>query len=122
MSLETVRTDYVKERVVLQAWKTRMGLTEEVTEVPPESQMSDEYKEGWITYLNFVLKISKRMIDMCDDALANNGNTNLLVQKLNQEADAYENLADQARKHGLSELGDMLEHECAARRLLVTEL
>jgi hypothetical protein len=123
MSLADVKDEYVKEQVVLQAWKTRMNHVGPISEpVTPESQMSSEYKQGWTFYLNQVLSISARMIAACEQAQQSGGGTTALKQLLNDEAAAYTAMADEAAKHNLPELCAMLKHEASSRILIIGEL
>lgn len=114
MSLQSVKTDYEKELAVLQAWKTRMGLSFVTNEVPPEFLMSDEYKCGWRTYLDAVMAIGVRMIAECENAAAA-GNNNALKALLTKEAEAYNKLALEAQSLELPELETMLRHEAKSR-------
>ena len=118
MSLQEVRADYAQERLVLEGWRNRMDILTPVTEVPPESAMSPEYRQGWKHYLKAVISISNKMLSMCDDAAAS-GDVEPLRTLLRKEADAYDTLAIQARdlpNVDLSELVTMLKHEARSRR------
>ena len=118
MSLQEVRADYAQELLVLEGWRNRMDIFTPVTEVPPESAMSPEYRQGWKHYLKAVISISNKMLAKCDDAAAS-GDVEPLRTLLRKEADAYDTLAIQARdlpNVDLSELVIMLKHEARSRR------
>ena len=121
MSIETVKADYEFELEVLQSWNERLDIFDEVTEVPPESKMSDDYKVGWRKYLFQVLKIGRRMVKMCEEA-EESGDAGALKQYLEKEADSYDVVASAARKEGLEELVVMLKHEAESRRGISAEL
>jgi hypothetical protein len=121
MSLATVTDDYVKERFMLEAWRNRMDIPTEVTDIPPESQMSFSYRQGWKTYLAQILQISNRMIEMCAQA-TNSGNTTALQNTLQTEAGKYDQLAAEAAKLGLTELQAMLAWEAESRRDVAADL
>lgn len=122
MSLDTVTDDYVKERFMLEAWRNRMDIPTEVTDIPPESQMSFSYRQGWKTYLAQVLSISNRMIDMCA-AAKDSGNTAQIKSTLQTEAAKYDQLAAEAEKlGGLAELTAMLKWEAESRREVAADL
>jgi hypothetical protein len=118
MSLQEVRADYAQERLVLEGWRNRMDTFTEVVEVPPESAMSPDYRQGWKHYLEAVISISNKMLAKCDAAAAS-GDVEPLRTLLRKEADAYDTLAIQARdlpNVDLSELVTMLRHEAKSRR------
>jgi len=118
MSLQEVRADYAQERLVLEGWRNRMDTFTEVVEVPPESAMSPDYRQGWKHYLEAVISISNKMLAKCDAAAAS-GDVEPLRTLLIKEADAYDTLAIQARdlpNVDLSELVTMLRHEAKSRR------
>jgi hypothetical protein len=116
MSLNDVKQDYEIERAVLQTWMDRLNTKS------PEKGMSAEYQEGWREYLTWVLRISQRMIDECDRAEANGGNTIDLKTVLNDEANIYGRLADEANAAHLEELTGMLRLEETSRREIAASL
>jgi hypothetical protein len=125
MSLQTVRADYDQERLVLEGWRNRMDIFTPVTEVPPESAMSPEYRQGWRHYLEAVLSISNKMLAKCDAAAAASGDVEPLRTLLLDEANAYDTLATQANELpnvDLSELVTMLKHEASSRRDVAEKL
>jgi hypothetical protein len=117
MTIAQVREDYVKERTVLQAWKARMDATEPDDDIPPETLMSPEYRTGWKIYLDSILKISARMIALCDA-----GNVTDLKKVLNDEATEYDALSATAQSKGLTELAEMLTWEAKSRRDVANSL
>lgn len=123
MSLQDVKADYLQELKVLQTWKTRMDLASVANEEPPEFKMSNEYKAGWKKYLDAVLSISQRMIAKCQEAEVGDNN-DALIDILEKEAVAYDNLALEASKQNveLTELVTMLKHEAQSRREIIDDL
>jgi hypothetical protein len=111
MTLQEVKEDYEKERTVLLTWQHRMDISTLVTEIPPENLMSTAYKQGWDKYLDQILAISKRMIDLCDA-----GDAAAVQSTLLEEAGKYAQLATSAETMGLNELKEMLAWEAESRR------
>ncbi len=122
MSIETVKIDYEVELDVLQVWIDRIGdPTKQSTGVPPENQMSKEYRKGWRKYLEEVRKIGVKMVKECEQA-EKKSDTGPLKALLKEEIDCYDKLAKTAQAEKMPELSVLLKHEAVSRRAIIKEV